>query len=182
MKVYLARHGQTNYNELRLCNADPAVDVHLTEVGFKQAENLAKRLEKVAIERVYVSELQRTQQTAKIVNQYHDAPTTIDPRLNDIITGYEGKSADDYHALLERAPDMWKVRYNGGESLEDVYNRVLEFIGDLSKEPYTSVLVVTSIPIVQAFNGIVSQLSGEDAREVEVDKGSCMELEIHMSS
>src|SRR6185369_14402091 len=42
MKVYIARHGQTNYNEARRCNADPSVDVFLTETGIRQAKELAE--------------------------------------------------------------------------------------------------------------------------------------------
>lgn len=44
MKVYLVRHGQTNYNEMGLTNSDPNIDVHLTEIGIKQIEELSERL------------------------------------------------------------------------------------------------------------------------------------------
>ncbi len=34
VKIYLARHAQTNYNVLDLANSDPSVDVHLTSKGI----------------------------------------------------------------------------------------------------------------------------------------------------
>ena len=71
MKLYIARHGQTNYNEQGLCNSDPAVDVYITENGVKQAENLAEKLKNVQIGQMFVSELKRTKQTAEIVNKHH---------------------------------------------------------------------------------------------------------------
>ena len=79
MKIYFARHGRTNYNDLDLCNADPSVDVHITELGAEQAKALADKLKDLPLDRIFVSELKRTQQTAEIVNSFHDAPIEIVP-------------------------------------------------------------------------------------------------------
>ena len=68
MKLYLARHAETNYNIAKLANADPNIDVHLTEHGIEQAENLAELLKDVDYDIVYISELPRTRQTAEIIN------------------------------------------------------------------------------------------------------------------
>ena len=43
MKLYFARHGQTNYDDLGICNADPSVDVYVTPVGEEQAKALSER-------------------------------------------------------------------------------------------------------------------------------------------
>nr|WP_292992781.1 histidine phosphatase family protein [Nitrosomonas sp.] len=64
------RHGRTNYNDLGLCNDDPARDVYLTEAGIAQAQSAALALREVAFERILVSPLPRTRQTAEIVNRY----------------------------------------------------------------------------------------------------------------
>src|SRR5882762_9427713 len=149
MKLYVARHGQTNYNDLGLYSADPAADVHLTEVGLEQAKNLSEKLKDVNIDHIFVSELKRTQQTADIVNKYHNAPTAIDARLNDNRSGYEGKHYLEYYAALDNADDKWSVRFNDGESLEDVKERVRSFLDELKTKDYDSVLVVTSMVIVQ---------------------------------
>ena len=34
--IWFMRHGQTNYNLSGLCNADPDVEVYLTDDGIKQ--------------------------------------------------------------------------------------------------------------------------------------------------
>src|ERR1035437_9048162 len=118
MKIYLARHGLTNYNELGLCNADPSVDVHLSQTGLKQANDLAEALKGAKFDQIFISELKRTGQTANIINKFHDDPIKVDPRLNDNLTGYEGNPAKDYYAALEASGRKWAVCFNGGESLE----------------------------------------------------------------
>ena len=53
MNIYCMRHGRTNYNDLCLCNDDPAQDVHLTEVGIKQAQSAALALRDIEFERIW---------------------------------------------------------------------------------------------------------------------------------
>lgn len=178
MKVYLARHGRTNYNDLRICNSDPSVDVHLTDVGHQQAAALADKLKDVTFEHVFVSELRRTQQTADIVNKHHGVPVTIDRRLNDNRTGFEGKPTPDYYAALEAAEDKWTIRLNDGESLEDTKQRVKEFLTDLKTAGFDSVMVVTSMTIVQAFYGLVHNLRNQEIWDLAVETGSYFEIEI----
>ncbi len=178
MKLYVARHGQTNYNDVGLCNSDPAVDVHLTETGILEATNLSEKLKKVGLDRIFISELKRTRQTAGIINNHHDAPMTVDARLNDNRSGYEDKHYLEYYASLDKADDKWAVRLNGGESLEDVKDRVQSFLDDLKLKNYESVLIVTSMIIVQAIYGIINGLSNQEAWDFQVDKASCIELKL----
>lgn len=176
--MYIARHGQTNYNDLGLCNSDPKMDVHLTEVGKRQAQNLADRLKEVDIDQIFVSELKRTQQTADIVNQFHNAPVKVDARLNDNRSGYEDRHFSEYYAALDNSNDKWSVRLNDGESLDDVKVRVRDFLDELKAQNYNLVLVVTSIVIVQAIYSILGNHSNQKAWDFEVDKASCTEFEL----
>lgn len=178
MKIYLVRHGQTNYNDLGLNNADPEVDVHLTNVGIKQVERLAERLKSVEIDQIFVSQLKRTHQTATIINKYHKAPIQQDARLNDIRTGYEGQPATLYWEALDMSPDRWNARLNGGESLEDVKLRAKAFLEDLKKKEYGSVIIITSRDLVNALYGLVHNATNEAAWALKVDKASCTELEV----
>jgi probable phosphoglycerate mutase len=121
MKVYFARHGKTNYNDLRLCNADPSVDVHLTERGIEQAKALAKELKQAPLEHIFISELQRTRQTAEIINVFHNSPIEVNPLLNDHRSGYEGKPARLLRHALDASEDRWTARFNGGESTNEEF-------------------------------------------------------------
>ncbi|HTE57903.1 MAG TPA: histidine phosphatase family protein [Verrucomicrobiae bacterium] len=178
MKLYVARHGQTNYNDLGLCNADPSVDVHLTKDGIGQVEGLSERLKHIDIDQIFVSELKRTKQTAEILNKYHDAPVATDARLNDNRTGYEGLDYRKYLAALDSAENKWSVRLNDGESLEDVRVRIRSFLDSLKSKDFDAVLIVTSMFIVQAIYGVVHDLSYQEAWDLQVDKASCIELEL----
>jgi probable phosphoglycerate mutase len=178
MKIYLARHGRTNYNDLGLNNADPSVDVHLTPVGIEQAEALAQKLHGVSFERIFVSELRRTQQTAEIVNRAHNVPVEIDGRLNDGRSGFESQPYEVYDKVFDVAPDKWNVRFNDGESVEDIKLHVREFLDELRVQSYDSVLIVTSLWIVFAIMAILKGLSNEEAWGLEVVQGGYFELEL----
>ncbi len=178
MKLYLVRHGRTNYNDLHICNYDPAVDVHLTAVGIEQAEAVARRLKDVQLDRIMASELKRTRQTAEIINQFHHLPIEIDRRLDEHRSGFEGRPFKELKDALEAAPNRWTARFNGGESIEDIKVRAGSFIDELRTRSYDAVLVVTSQWVVYSILAVVRGMSNEETWKLEVEPGSCTELEI----
>lgn len=178
MKVYFARHGRTNYNDLGLCNADPSVDVHLTSLGKKQAQTLADELKHAPIERIFVSELKRTQQTAEAVNTFHHVDVQTDARLDDIRTGFEGKDCKEFGDALDAAADRWNARFNDGESVEDMKKRVAAFLDELKTKPYDTVLVITSQWVVYAAFALIKGVSNEDAWKLDVQQGAYIEVEL----
>lgn len=140
MTLFFMRHGQTNYNIQRLCNDDPRDDVHLTELGRQQAAQAAEQLRGIPLRRIYVSQLPRTHQTAAIVNQFHHVPMQVEPVLNDIRSGCNGRAVRDYEAAI--AHDPWHARANDGETLLEHQQRVLTFIAVLELLPERPLLVV----------------------------------------
>jgi probable phosphoglycerate mutase len=155
------------------------VDVHLTPEGVKQAEVLAEKLKKTSIDHIFISELKRTRQTADIVNAFHHAAIEVEPLLNDHRSGFEGQSAALLMEALDATPDRWRARFNGGESIEDIKNRVADFVSELQTKDYDSVLIVTSQWVIQAMVAVVKKVSNEQAWSLEVKQGSCLELEIN---
>ncbi len=178
MKLYLARHGRTNYNDLELCNADPAVDVHLTPAGIAQAETLADRLKQVHLDHIFASEHKRTLQTAKIINKFHDLKIEVDPLLNDIRSEFEGKPFQEYVKALEAAQNRWTARFNGGESIEDIKLRAFAFIKQLSTKNYDAVLIVTSEWIIRAMLTSLQNITNEEAWDLVMEQGDYTELEV----
>lgn len=178
MKLYFARHGHTNYNDLDLCNADPTVDVHITTLGEEQAKLLAYKLKGIHIDHIFVSELKRTQQTAEIANSYHNAPVEVSSLLNDHHSGFEGKSAKSLLDAMDTAGNRWTARINGGESIEDMKSRVARFLEDLKAKPYDNVLVVTSGWIIYVAAAIIQDISNEEAWKLDISQGSYLEMEI----
>ncbi len=178
MKIYLVRHGLTNYNELGLSNSDPSKDVHLTKKGIEQAKRLSKKLEKIDFDVIFISELKRTKQTAEIINLHHKIPLKVDARLNDVKTGFEDVHYLVYHEALDSVDNRWTVRFNDGESQEDLKKRVESFIQELTQKKYKTVLIVTSMVIIQEFYGIVNKLTYEQAWDMPVPQGSCIEVDL----
>lgn len=176
MRVYVARHAETNYNVLGLCNDSPEVNVYLTDKGIKQAELLADSLKDAKFELVITSEFPRTKETARIVNQYHNAPTIEDPRINDVLTGFEGKPASEFREARRSADDRWAVRLNGGESFVDEKSRVAAFLHDLTQRSEESVLVVTHQAIARIIYAIANNLPNEKVDDLEVSNTHSFEI------
>lgn len=159
MKVYCIRHGETSYNLLGLCNDDPTRNVRLTTTGRQQAEAAAERLRTVPLERIYVSPLPRTRETAEIVNRHHQVPIETHPALGDIVSGFDGRPVADYFAAI--AHDCLNAKAPGGESLMEHKDRVLDFLAWLSEQPYGNVLVVAHEETLRVFAAISRGLGDE---------------------
>lgn len=164
------RHGHTNYNDLGLCNDDPNQDVHLTEIGKEQAQSAALALRDVAFERILVSPLPRTFQTAAIINRFHSVPIEVHADLADIRTGFDGMPVSDYFAAITRDP--LQMRVNGGESLLDHKQRVIRFIDWLKTQNDKTLLVVaheeTMRVVIAYFEGGI-----EDTHLRNIHVGNC---------
>ncbi|MGD8843751.1 MAG: histidine phosphatase family protein [Gammaproteobacteria bacterium] len=178
MKLLLMRHGHTNYNELELCNDDPAVDVHLTERGIRQAQAAAEQLAEVPLERILVSELPRTRQTAAIINAYHRVPIEVEPRLNDIRSGHEGRPVEEYFATVGH--DRLHLRPPGGESLRDYKARVMPVLDRLARQPWKTVLLVVHEETLRVLVGHLGNL--DDAAMEALKFGNCQVVETELRS
>jgi broad specificity phosphatase PhoE len=160
MKLTLIRHGQTNYNLKDLCNGRPNSKVYLTSLGKKQAQSAAKKLSKEKFEVIFISELRRSRQTAEIINQYHKVPLIKDKRLNDRSMGeFEGRPATLFYIWRDAHKNRWTCRPKGGESYEDMKERVNNFLKDLAKKKYKKVLIVSHLPILKVMRGHFKKLS-----------------------
>lgn len=178
MKIYIARHGETNYNALGLHNADPKVDVYLTEKGIQEAKDLAQKLGDEAFDAIYVSELPRTLQTAEYVNQERNLPIYVDARLNDIDAGFEGKSVADYHMLRDASVDPFTFKMPNAESPEDVYNRVKSFLEYLKHQNYKQVLIVTSKHNFRHFRNIIDGIDPRESLKQHIPNAEVLVREI----
>jgi broad specificity phosphatase PhoE len=171
MRIYVARHTQTNYNVETRLNSDPSVDVQLTELGIMQAQGLAQKLAQEKFEVIYISELPRTKQTAEYVNKYRHSPTIVDKRLNDNATGFEGRLTHEYLSAFHSSKDGWHTKFHDGESLADARNRAESFLNELKTKPYEAVLVITHNYIVESIYGILYGLDYEEASAYGLPQG-----------
>ena len=180
MKLYCLRHGETRYNRLGLCNDDPARDVRLTPQGIRQAEAAAERLRTTPLERIITSELPRTRQTAEIINRHHGLALESHPALNDIRSGFEGRSVAEYFAATGH--DRLHVRANGGESLLDYKRRVSGFIDWLRRQPEATVLVVAHEETLRVFTVCLAVLPDAAMPGLHYDNCELIEFSLERRS
>lgn len=169
MKLICLRHGESEYNRLRLCNGDPGVPVALTETGRQQARTARDQLRERPIRRVYVSRLRRAQETAAIVNASHCAEIHVDARLDDRATGYEGRPVRAYLSAMAAAPDPFTWRAPGGESYLAMVARVHDFLAGLSCADVPAALLVSHHEVLQAVTGYFLRLAPERMWQIPID-------------
>ncbi|MBU1202776.1 histidine phosphatase family protein [Patescibacteria group bacterium] len=80
-RIYLIRHCHPNY---LLKDKLGDEKMPLSDIGQKQAKLLIKKLEQVKLEKIYVSELVRSRQTAEAYAKKHKKKIFTDDRLNEI--------------------------------------------------------------------------------------------------
>lgn len=127
-KIYLIRHGQTDYNKNGVVQGS-GIDAGLNDTGRKQAGAFYDMYREVKFEKIYISGLKRTQESVqKFIGD--GIPFEKLNGLNEISWGVaEGQvftveSNNHYMDLVEK----WRngetnVRVEGGESPDDVERR-----------------------------------------------------------
>lgn len=128
-KIYLIRHGQTEYNLQNIVQGS-GVDTDLNDRGRQQAQAFFERYRDVPFEKVYTSALKRTHQSVKRFLEI-GLPHEQLAGLNEISwgtkEGHKVTPTEDeyYHYMLKQ----WQLgdtglKIEGGESPEDVVKRM----------------------------------------------------------
>jgi len=143
-KIYLVRHGQTDYN-LQGIVQGRTIDSSLNATGKKQALSFWEAFKEVPFEKIYTSSLKRTKESVqKFIDL--DIPTNEESGLDEISWGkYDGKKIfdDDYYweVVKEWNSGNVSLRIEGGESPEDVRDRQLPVIDKIANSKEDLVLV-----------------------------------------
>jgi 2,3-bisphosphoglycerate-dependent phosphoglycerate mutase len=133
-KLVLVRHGQSQWNlENRFTGW---VDVPITPLGEKEAHRAGKELKDVKFDVAFTSELQRAQQTLKIILEeigQTTLPVKKDKALNERHYGdLQGlDKAETAKKYGDQQVHIWRrsfdVKPPNGESLKDTAERTLPF-------------------------------------------------------
>ena len=134
LKVYLLRHGLTDWNKLR--RVQGSSDIPLNEEGRRVARLTAEGMRDMPIDLVYSSPLKRARETAEIICAGRDVPIVFDERIREIGFGeFEGVTWPEIYENEECAgfrkfffdPDNY-VPERGAESIEKVIARGKSFL------------------------------------------------------
>ena len=146
MKVYLIRHGETEYNLAHRCQG--WCDVDLTETGVSQAKALKERIGNFKFDRIISSDLYRTRHTASII--FGDDPKIeFDSRVrevnNTVITGqYVDDLLEHYGEHYDYARHHFDYSYFGGESETQFCGRTGDFLRSLESDKTSERIAVVT--------------------------------------
>ena len=148
MKIYLVRHGQCDSNLNNIYNYR---DEDLNQNGIEQAKNLKEKIKNINYDIVYSSPLLRAKHTAEIIN-INNKRIVIDDRLREREPGnLEGQSME----VTDR-DEYWNfytnIKYGTEERIPELLDRVKEFLDDLKRQEYNSVLIVAHSGVSKAFS------------------------------
>lgn len=163
MTLYVVRHGETDWNKERRLQGQ--ADIELNEFGRQLARETAKGMSHISFTEIYSSPLLRAKETAEIIANGRVVKT--DDRLKEMSFGpYEGlccskdnwEIPDPKFEYFFSAPDKY-CPPEGGDTFEEVKNRVESFLSDIEKKHRGSdnVLVVCHGVVVGAFLAIVKK-------------------------
>jgi len=178
MKLIFVRHGQTCSNIKDICDDDPLIKTVLTKKGEKQAQKAAEILKKQKIDIIFTSEFFRTNETADIINKYHNVKIKIDKRLDDRKTGFTGRPEKTFIKFLKDSRDFWNAKHGNGESFEEEKIRVISFIKNLKNNRYDTILVVTHGESIQIVKGYFNNLNNKEMLNLIIENCHIWEVEI----
>ncbi|MCD6571554.1 MAG: alpha-ribazole phosphatase [Deltaproteobacteria bacterium] len=128
-RLYLVRHGQViTFSERRYTGHK---DVDITELGIRQMEAVAVRLKGENLSGVYCSDLIRARKGARIIAAGHGLIPESHSTLRELNVGqWEGLTLKEIEeqfpgALDERGKRISSYRIPGGESIQDLAQRVI---------------------------------------------------------
>ena len=148
MRLFLIRHGETRWNEIRKFQG--ISDVELSPQGVRQAQKLAISLKDEPIAKIYTSPLKRAQQTAAEVAKYHYCSITILDGLAELRQGHlEGLTGEE---LKQKYPNFLKewlknpadLRLPGGESLKELQQRAWQAVERIKEEHPSATIVAVA--------------------------------------
>lgn len=140
--VYILRHGETANNKARKFRG--WIDVPLNATGKQEAKDARQFLSNKGIKRVFCSDLDRTQETAKLA--LPGVKAERDPLLRPWDVGvFSGKDREQYQEDLDGYIDNPEKRIPDGESLKEFAKRTGKVLARYVKEgqEYGPILLVT---------------------------------------
>lgn len=169
--MYLARHGETADNANRIFQGQGGSG--LAPRGRAQAERLATRMKRAALDAIVSSDLERALETAQIVGRACGVDVERNPHLREVNVGtWTGKSYDEIERLH---PEDWAaiargedVRRGGGETYAELAVRIELALEQIAgARPHGRVLVVSHGGAIRSFIARILGVSKEGFRVLD---------------
>jgi len=171
MRLYLIRHGETDWNTQKRLQG--SADIPLNRNGRELARLTAEGLRDVQFDLIYTSPLIRAKETAEILREERDIPILVDDRLKEIyFGGYEGHSCDrsenseiEPGVLAFFTDPANYVPIDGGESIAELCERTTEFLNEIIANPNYKDMTILISGHGTVVKGLMSSLTITDLKD-----------------
>lgn len=176
-KLIIVRHGITSWNKEGRWQG--LIDIPLSEEGKRQIDETDETIRDLKIDVIYTSPLARVRQSQWVLvkDLKLDCPVVESPALSERDYGiYAGKNKWDFekevgHIEFEKVRRGWKTPIPDGETIEDVYNRVVPFYKETILKDLVAgknVLVVSSGNTLRALIKYLDNLSESEVEQLDL--------------
>ena len=181
MKLYITRHGQTEWNILKIMQGWKNSD--LTNKGIEDAIRLRERLKDIEFSKIYSSPSGRALDTANYVKGNKDIEIEIHEGLKEMGFGsWEGMDREDVLELYsEEHYNYWNRPHlyapSDGETFQELFKRVesaLKFIIENSDDD--NVLIVSHAITIKAIYYIIQKYRLEDFWDIPFIEGTSLSI------
>ncbi len=168
--IIMVRHGQSESNVKKTFTGQ--LNAPLTDAGREQARRMAGYLDKYQVDKIYASSLDRAAETAQAIALRQNCPMEKRDELMEINSGlWQGLTFDE---IAEKYPDTYRVwRENiglatpdGGETCEQLYDRVTAFLEKVLEEPEETVCLVCHATPIRMMESFILSGSADEAQKI----------------
>lgn len=180
MKLYLTRHGETEWNVARKLQGWG--DSNLTEEGTRRAIKLGERLVDIDFDRIYSSPQGRALETARLIRGDKDTKIVTHDGLKELGLGlWEGMELDAIEDLYPNEYHLYRNKPNEyesleGESFQDLFERVEAFLEEILAMDVENILIISHGITIKAIITIIKGLTLDEFSELPVLTGTALNI------
>lgn len=182
MKLYLIRHGQTDWN------ADGKIqgskDIELNSKGIIQARQLTEIVKSnYKVSKIYSSPQKRATTTAKILSDSINIEYTVIKGLEEINLGeWEGLSWEEVQSSYPLEFNDWfnnrrHTKPPKGESYQEMLERNLKAIREIIDKNDEDVVVVTHSAVIMCLQCFITNIPFEEMTKFKTDNITITEID-----
>ena len=149
-RIIFVRHGETTWSKTREHRFRGRIDIPLNDTGVLQAKAVGKHLEGENVATIYSSPLKRARDTAAEIAKLHELPVRDLKGFIDLHFGdWQGELHETMQAKYPELYQRWKtapstMTFPGGETLQDVRDRIKKTLAELVKTHENDTIVVVT--------------------------------------
>ena len=169
MILYALRHGQTDLNRDHILQGN-SIDEPLNDVGLTEIKEVLKLLPDFEV--IISSSHKRAVESAEIIGTFSGKQVVVSPYIQErdfgTLVGKKWVEISNGQKLREIDRELeYDYSPYGGESVQDVTERLYKFLSELKEINKEKVLVVTSRGIIQLLYKII-----ENKKVIDIDNAT----------